>query len=125
MKVSFKRLLLALLFINIILFAGCSSVPKPIGEMAGAKAQIETAETNEAGNFAAVELDRAKSKLRRAERAAVEKDYLTAKQLADEARSDARLATAKASAARAKQSAQEMKDTVQSMEQEIERTQRR
>ncbi len=125
MKVSFKNLLLALLFTAVILLAGCSSVPKPIGEMAGAKAQIETAVTNEAGEFAAVELDRAKSKLRRAERAVVEKEYLTAKLLADEARSDARLATAKASSARAKQSAQEMKDTVQSMEREIERVQKR
>ena len=125
MKVSFNSLLLALLFVNVIFFAGCSSVPKPIGEIAGAKAQIETAVTNEAGNFAAVELDRAKSKLRRAERAVEEKEYLTAKQLADEARSDARLATAKASSARAKQSAQDMKDTVQSMEREIERVQNR
>ncbi len=125
MKVSFKDLLLALLFTTVILFAGCSSVPKPVVEMAGAKAQVETAVTNEAGKFAAVELDRAKSKLKRAERALVEKDYLTAKQLADEARSDARLATAKASAARAKQSAQEMKGTVQSMEREIERVQNR
>tara|TARA_R110002073_G_scaffold313359_1_gene485212 strand:+ start:6113 stop:6490 length:378 start_codon:yes stop_codon:yes gene_type:complete len=125
MQISFKSLLLILLLINVILFTGCSSVPKPIGEMAGAKAQLETAETNEAGKFAAVELDRAKSKLRRAEKAVVEKDYLTAKQLADEARSDAKLATAKASSARAKQSAQEMKNTVQSMKQEIERAQNR
>ena len=125
MKVSFKSLLPALLFTTVILFAGCSSVPKPIGEMAGAKAQIETAVTNEAGKFAAVELDRAKGKLRRAERAIVEEEYLTAKQLADEARSDAKLAAAKANAARAKQSAQEMKDAVQSMEREIDRVQER
>ncbi len=125
MKVSFKSLLLALLFTTVILFAGCSSVPKPIGEMAGAKAQIETAVTNEAGKFAAVELDRAKGKLRRAERAIVEEEYLTAKQLADEARSDAKLAAAKANAARAKQSAQEMKDAVQRMEREIDRAQER
>lgn len=125
MQISLKSLLLTLLFINVILFAGCSSVPKPIGEIAGAKAQIETAEINEAGKFAAVELDRAKTKLKRAERAVAEKDYLTAKQLADEARSDARLATARAGSARAKQSAQEMNNTVQSMGREIERIQKR
>ena len=121
MQVSYKRLLPVLLFVNVILFSGCSSVPKPVGEIAGAKAQIEDAETNEASWFAAVELDRAKSKLKRAERAVVEDEYLTAKQLADEAFSDAELAAAKASSARAKQFAQEMKDTVQSMEREIDR----
>ncbi len=125
MQTFYKSLLLVLLLTSVILFAGCSSVPKPIGEMASAKAQIETAVTNEAGKFAAVELDRAKSKLRRAERAVVEEEYLTAKQLADEARSDAKLAAAKANATRAKQSAQEMKDTVQTMEREIDRVQKR
>ena len=59
--------------------------------------------------------------MKRAERAVVEDEYLTAKQLADEAFSDAELAAAKASSARAKQFAQEMKDTVQSMEREIDR----
>ncbi len=125
MRIFYKSLLLILLFTSVILFSGCSSVPKPIGEMAGARGQIETAETNEAGKFAAVELDRAKGKLRRAERAISEEEYLTAKQLADEARSDAKLAAAKANATRAKQSAQEMKDTVQTMEREIDRVQKR
>ncbi len=125
MQTFYKRLLLVLLFISVILFSGCSSVPKPVGEIASAKAQIEAAETNEAGSFAAVELDRAKSKLRRAERAVLEDEYLTAKQLADEALSDAKLANAKASSARAQQSAQEMKDTVQSMEREIDRALKR
>ena len=52
----------------------------------------------------------------------LEKDFLAAKQLADESLSDAKLATAKASSARARKSAQEMRNTVQSMKQEIERT---
>jgi len=125
MRVSFKSLLPILLFINVILISGCSSIPKPVGEIAGAKAQIEAAETNEAGRFAAVELDRAKSKLRRAERAVMDKEYLTAKHLADEALSDAKLATAKSSSARAQQSTQEMRSTVQGMKQEIERIQER
>lgn len=125
MQIFYKSLLPVLLFVLVILFSGCSSVPKPVGEIARAKAQIDTAVTNEAGRFAAVELDRAKGKLRRAEKAILEKEYLTAKQLADEARSDAKLAAAKANATRAKQSAQEMKDTVQTMEREIDRVQKR
>lgn len=125
MQMFYKSLLPVLLFVVVILFSGCSSVPKPVGEIASAKAQIETAVTNDAGKFAAVELDRAKGKLRRAERAILEEEYLTAKQLADEARSDAKLAAAKANATRAKQSAQEMKNTVQTMEQEIDRVQKR
>lgn len=125
MRVSFKSLSLILFFVSVALFAGCSSIPKPVGEMAGARTQIETAETNEAGRYAAVELDRAKSKLRRAERAVIEKDNATAKRLADEALSDAKLAIAKAGSARAQKSAQEMKDTVQGMKQEVERLQER
>lgn len=122
MQVSFKQLLLVLLFLNVMLLVGCSSTPKPIGEIAGAKAQIETAEINEAGKFSAVELDRAKNKIKRAEEAVKEERYLTAKQLAEEAMSDAKLANAKASSTRAQQSAQEMRNTVQTMKQEIERT---
>ena len=113
--------LLTIVLGGFVLFTGCSSIPKPVGEIAGAKAQIESAETNEANKYAPVELDRAKSKLKRAENAVLEKDNLTAKRLADESLSDAKLATAKASTARARNSVQEMRNTVQNMKQEIER----
>ncbi|MCE7914573.1 MAG: DUF4398 domain-containing protein [Nitrosomonas sp. PRO4] len=126
MYTSFLRnLLLTFCFVSIILLiSACNSIPKPVGELASAKAQIETAETNDANHFAPVELDRAKTKLNEAEKAADEKNYATAKRLADESLSDGKLATAKASAARAQKSAQDMRDTIQTMGQELERVQR-
>lgn len=126
MQTFFSRnLLLIYFFVSItLLFSGCSSIPKPVGEFASAKSQIQSAESSDASSLAPVELDRAKTKLRNAERAAAEKKYLTARLLAEEAISDARLATAKARTAKAERSAQEMRDTVQTMEREIERIQR-
>jgi hypothetical protein len=120
-----RNLLLIYFFVSItLLLSGCSSIPKPVGEFASAKSQIQSAESSDASSLAPVELDRAKTKLRNAERAAAEKKYLTARLLAEESISDARLATAKARTARAERSAQEMRDTVQTMEREIERIQR-
>jgi hypothetical protein len=126
MQTYFSRnLLLIYFFVSItLLFSGCSSVPKPVGEFASARSQIQSAESSDAGSYAPVELDRAKTKLRNAERAAAEKEHLTARLLAEESISDARLAAAKARTAKAERSAQEMRDTVQTMEREIERIQR-
>ncbi len=126
MPTFFSRILVSsAAVIAISLFtSACSSIPKPIGELASAKAQIETAETNDANHLAPVELDRAKTKLRDAEKATDEKNYVTAKRLADESLSDGKLAAAKASAARAQKSVQEMRDTVQTMGQELERVQK-
>jgi len=126
MYTSFLRILsLTFCFICITLFiSACSSIPKPVGELASAKAQIETAETNDANHLAPVELDRAKTKLNEAEKASDEKNYATAKRLADESLSDGKLAAAKASAARAQKSAQDMRDTMQTMGHELERAQR-
>lgn len=112
------------LFCIAITLSACSSVPKPVGELASAKSQIETAETNDAVNFAPVEFDRAKTKLREAEKALAEDNNARAKRLADESLSDAKLAAAKASAARARQSAQKMKDSVKTMGNELERVQK-
>lgn len=119
-----KPVAICLLFFIAIILSGCNSVPKPVGELASAKAQIETAETNGAVNFAPVEFDRAKTKLREAEVAAAKDNNEIAKRLADESLSDAKLANAKASAARAKQSAQKMKDTVNTLGNELERVQK-
>lgn len=126
MYTSFLRILsLTFYSICITLFiSACSSIPKPVGELASAKAQIETAETNDANHLAPVELDRAKTKLNEAEKASDEKNYATAKRLADESLSDGKLAAAKASAARAQKSAQDMRDTMQTMGHELERAQR-
>jgi len=123
--INYKKLLWISLFVNILLITGCSSVPKPVGEIAGAKAKIEAAETNEAGEFAPVEFDRAKSKLRGAQKAIEEDENLKAKRLANEAQSDAKLATMKASSTRAKRATEEMRQTVEGMKSEIERIQTR
>ncbi|SEH07365.1 DUF4398 domain-containing protein [Candidatus Venteria ishoeyi] len=111
------------LLLSTLLLVACSSIPKPVAELASAQTLIESAETSEAGSYAPVELDRAKGKLQRAKAAVDRRDYKTATQLANEAQADAKLAATKATAARVQQSAKEMDATVKGMANELERAQ--
>ncbi|MDM8547299.1 DUF4398 domain-containing protein [Candidatus Venteria ishoeyi] len=111
------------LLLSALLLVACSSIPKPVAELASAQTLIESAETSEAGSYAPVELDRAKGKLQRAKAAVDRRDYKTATQLANEAQADAKLAATKATAARVQQSAKEMDATVKGMANELERAQ--
>jgi hypothetical protein len=103
--------------------SGCASVPKPVAEMASARTAIRAIEGGDARTLAPVELDRAKSKLQRAEAAANSGDNADATRLAEEALADAELATAKTNMIKAERNAEELERSIAVMRKEIERAQ--
>ena len=104
----------------VLITGGCSSVPKPVGEMASAGTAISGAESSGASKYAPVELERATSKLQRAEEAVKKENYAEATRYADEALADANLARAKADAAKTKRAAGEMEDSINLLRQTLE-----
>lgn len=104
-----------------LLLAGCSSTPEPVAELSAAKTALRSAESQEAVQHAPVELDRAQTKLKAAEKALADESYERAKLLAIEAQADAELAQAKAGAAETKRAVAELESSIRIMREEIER----
>ncbi len=96
----------------ILITGGCSSIPKPVGELASAGTAISGAESSGASEYAPVELDRATTKLQNAQNAVKKENYAEATRYANEALADAKLATAKATASKTKKAAGEMEDSI-------------
>jgi hypothetical protein len=101
----------------------CRSAPEPVAEMASARTAISGVRGTGAADLAPVELDRATTKLVRAEAAMNAKRYDEARRLAEEARADAELAAAMASAVQAERGADELAASIEMLRREIERAQ--
>jgi hypothetical protein len=95
------RLLLATGVLATLLFAGCASAPPPTAQLQAAQQAIASAETTEAGRYAASELGAARTKLASANVAVTEKRMIVAARYADESRAEAELASAKTANAKA------------------------
>ena len=104
----------------VLITVGCSSVPKPVGEIASAETALSAAESSRASKYAPVELDRATSKLQRAKEAVKKKNYAEATRYADESLADANLARAKADAGKTKRAAGEMEDSINMLRKTLE-----
>ena len=90
----------------------CSGTPAPREEMAVAKTTVDRVTTApDTAAAAPVELQAARDKLSRAERAMADKDYDQARRLAEQAQADARLAEAKAQATRSERAVNELQDS--------------
>jgi hypothetical protein len=93
------------LVVTTLLIGACASAPvAPTSSLDAARMAIANAERANAGSFAAAELDAARQKLIRADRAADEntqKSMALADRLAQEARVEAELAAARTEAAKA------------------------
>ena len=102
--------------------AACSSAPIPREEMAVAKSSVERVGTS-AGvlNNAPLELQSARDKLTRAQKAMDNKDYVQARRLAEQANVDAQLAEAKNTTARSQQAVQEVQNSVRELDSELQR----
>ncbi|MDO5087995.1 MAG: DUF4398 domain-containing protein [Comamonadaceae bacterium] len=118
----FRALLTAGTAGTVALLAACSSVPPPKEEMAVAKTTVDrvTAAPGTAAS-AAVELQAARDKLTRAQRAMHDKDYVQARRLAEQAQVDARLAESKAAAARGQQAVRELQESIRALNDELQR----
>jgi len=100
-KQPHSRLLLATGVLATLLVAGCASAPPPTAQLQAAQQAISSAETAEAGRYAAAELGAARTKFASANTAVTEKRMIVAGQFADESRAEAELASAKTANAKA------------------------
>lgn len=107
--------------VTAILMAGCASTPAPVEQMAISRAAVSNANNTENNELAPLQLKSAKEKMEAAERAMVAKDYVLARQLAEEAQVDAQLAAAMARSAKAKKAADALQEDSSVLRQEIDR----
>jgi len=102
--------------------AACSSTPAPREQMAVAKSTVDQV-TTAPGTAAAApaELQSARDKLARAERAMASKDYDEARRLAEQAQADAKLAEAKSQEAHSERALRELQDSMRALNEELQR----
>ena len=104
-----------------VLLAACASVPPPTAQLAVANAAIDNAVGAGAPEFAPVELSSARNKMDLAATAMHREDHVLARQLAEEAQADARLAEKIAQAAKARKAAGVTQDDARVLREEINR----
>jgi hypothetical protein len=105
-----------------LVFSGCAS-NKPVAEITRAQTLIEQAEKAGAQQYAAVELDQARNKLRMANAAMEDGKDDEARARANEAAAGAELAQAKSASSTADKAAAEVERSTGTLEREAERSQ--
>lgn len=120
LRVGLASLFAVLLAIGSV---GCASTPRPVAQLAAAEAAVQSAQSDEAGEFAPIAMDRAEEKLRRANDAMGQQNYALAKRLAEEALADAEFAQAATAKAQTEQSVKEMQIGIEMLREEIRRSQ--
>jgi hypothetical protein len=105
-----------------LVLSGCAS-NKPVAEITRAQTLIEQAEKAGAQQYAAVELDQARNKLRMANAAMEDGNDEEARARANEAAAGAELAQAKSASGTADKAASEVERSTGTLEREAERNQ--
>ncbi len=104
-----------------VFLAGCASIPAPTEQIATSKAAMNDALSAGGNEFAPLQLKSAIEKMESAERAMGDKNYVLARQLAEEAQIDAQLAGAMARSAKAQKAAEALQEASRTLRQEIDR----
>jgi len=107
-----------------IFVAGCASTPTtpaPTEQMAVSRAAVSNASSAGGNEFAPLQLKSAMEKMDGAERAMAEKNYVRARQLAEQAQVDAQLAEAMARSAKAQKAADALREDNRVLRKEIDR----
>lgn len=102
--------------------ACCASNPVPLEKIAVAKSSVQRAEQAGAPESAPVEMAAARDELGRAEKAAADRDAISAARLAEKANVDAQLAEATAQGQRSRKAAAEFDASLQALRQESQRS---
>ena len=100
--------------------AACASTPEPKEQMAVANSAVDQATGNAAE--APNELSTARDKLARANVAMAKKEFVLARQLAEEAAADAALAQATARSARSSRALTEVRQSIQQLQTQLNRS---
>jgi hypothetical protein len=107
---------------TLLLIAGCASAPPAQPEsLAQAQQAIQAAEKQDAGHFAAAELDEARQKLLSADKALVAENTIVANRLGLEATATAELAAARTQAIKAAAVNDEMSRGIEALTEEMRR----
>lgn len=115
-------ILATLMAASLILISGCSNMKTPAtADVAVSKAAVESAESAGATEFAPIEMDTAREKLRLANAAMVSKDYELASKLSNEAQVNAKLAQSKAQSAKAQAAANAIQEDIRVLREELMR----
>ena len=104
-----------------LLVTACASPPEPTAQLQAAQQAIANAERAQAAEHAAGELNQARTKLNSANSAVRSEDMDEAARLAEQARVDAELASAKTAAVKAQAVNDEMKRSTQTLIEEMGR----
>jgi uncharacterized protein with von Willebrand factor type A (vWA) domain len=105
----------------LLLITACASTPAPTEQMALSRAAVSNATSAGGNEFAPIQLKSAIDKMDAAEHALSAKDYIRARQLAEQAQVDAQLAEATARSAKAQKAADALQEDSRVLRQEIER----
>ncbi len=108
------------LVVTAISLGACSGTPKPKTEIALSNAAVQNAEVAGATDLAPIELRTAKEKQALANSAMSSKNYLTAKQLSEQAAVDAELAKAKSEAEKSRAAVKEVEDSINVIRAELD-----
>lgn len=106
---------------SLLALAACASIPPPTDQLTRAENAIKRAEEARVADYASPELKSAREKLTAARDAVTREDMTLAARLADQARLDAEVATAKTESAKAKANIEEMKKANTAIKQETDR----
>ncbi|MFD2365906.1 DUF4398 domain-containing protein [Pseudoduganella sp. GCM10020061] len=108
----------------VLALAGCASKEKApaTADVAVSKNAVETAASSGASELAPAEMMAARDKMQRASAALAAKDYDTARDLAQQAAADAKLAQSKANSAKATAAANALQEDIRVLREEVERT---
>jgi Domain of unknown function (DUF4398) len=104
-----------------IFIASCAGIPAPTEQMAVSKVAVSNASSAGGNEFAPLQLKSAMEKMDDAERAMTAKNYLQARQLAEQAQADAQLAATTARSAKAQKAANALQEGNRVLRQEIDR----
>ena len=124
--VALKRIAGASATVSVALLlglAGCATVPPPpVEQMAVSRSAVERVSSSpNVADVAPVEMQQARQKLERAQRAMNDKDYALARRMAEEAEVDARVAEARTSSARGERAMKEVQEGIRALQEEINR----
>ena len=104
------------------LTVGCTSLKTPAtADVAVSKAAVDNAAGAGGAQYAPVEMNAAREKLALANKAMLAKDYKEARELANQAQADAKLAQSKASSVKAQAAADVLQEDIRVLREELDR----
>lgn len=124
MNLNTRHGLALLSAVALALTVGCTSLKTPAtADVAVSKAAVDSAAGAGGAQYAPLEMNAAREKLALANKAMLAKDYKEARELANQAQADAKLAQSKASSVKAQAAADVLQEDIRVLREELDRAQ--